>query len=63
MCGIVGVVQFERDAQLETDVLRQMCAATMHRGPDDEGIYTQGRVGLESAPPQHHRPRDWAPPN
>lgn len=46
MCGIVGVVQFERDARLDTDVLRQMCAAMVHRGPDDEGIYSQGRVGL-----------------
>jgi len=46
MCGIAGVVQFERHAQIDTDVLRQMCAAMVHRGPDDEGIYSQGRVGL-----------------
>jgi asparagine synthase (glutamine-hydrolysing) len=46
MCGIAGVVQFARDAQVDADVLRQMCAAMVHRGPDDEGIYSQGRVGL-----------------
>ena len=46
MCGIVGVVQFERDAQIDTDALRQMCAAMVHRGPDDEGVYSGGRVGL-----------------
>jgi len=46
MCGIAGVVQFKRDAQIDIDALRQMCAAMVHRGPDDKGIYTEGRVGL-----------------
>jgi asparagine synthase (glutamine-hydrolysing) len=46
MCGIAGVVEFARDAQIDADVLRRMCAAMVHRGPDDEGIYSQGRVGL-----------------
>jgi asparagine synthase (glutamine-hydrolysing) len=46
MCGIAGVVQFARDAQIDAEVLRRMCAAMVHRGPDDEGIYSQGRVGL-----------------
>jgi asparagine synthase (glutamine-hydrolysing) len=46
MCGIAGVVQFARDAQIDADVLRRMCAAMVHRGPDDEGIYSDGRVGL-----------------
>jgi asparagine synthase (glutamine-hydrolysing) len=46
MCGIAGVVQFARDARVDADVLRRMCAAMVHRGPDDEGIYSEGRVGL-----------------
>ena len=46
MCGIAGVVRFARDAQIDSAVLRRMCAAMVHRGPDDEGIYSQGRVGL-----------------
>jgi asparagine synthase (glutamine-hydrolysing) len=46
MCGIAGVVRFGGDAQVDTPVLRRMCAAMAHRGPDDEGIYSQGRVGL-----------------
>ncbi len=46
MCGIAGVVQFAEDAQIDPAVLRRMCAAMVHRGPDDQGIYSHGRVGL-----------------
>jgi asparagine synthase (glutamine-hydrolysing) len=46
MCGITGVMQFAGDKRVEPGVLRQMCAAMVHRGPDDEGVYTSGRVGL-----------------
>jgi asparagine synthase (glutamine-hydrolysing) len=46
MCGITGVVNFEKDAQVDPALLRRMCNAMVHRGPDDEGIYTQGCVGL-----------------
>jgi asparagine synthase (glutamine-hydrolysing) len=46
MCGIAGVVEFNRDARVEESTLRRMCAAMVHRGPDDDGVYTQGRVGL-----------------
>jgi asparagine synthase (glutamine-hydrolysing) len=46
MCGIAGVVRFARDAQVEVAALGRMCAAMVHRGPDDEGVYCQGRVGL-----------------
>jgi asparagine synthase (glutamine-hydrolysing) len=45
MCGITGIMQFD-NARVEPDVLRQMCAAMVHRGPDDEGIYTAGPVGI-----------------
>jgi asparagine synthase (glutamine-hydrolysing) len=46
MCGIAGVVKFAKDAEVDGKVLRQMCAAMVHRGPDDEGVYVRGRVGL-----------------
>ncbi len=45
MCGITGVMQFE-GARVEPESLRRMCAAMVHRGPDDEGIYTDGFVGI-----------------
>src|SRR5277367_4151637 len=46
MCGIAGVVRFAKNAQIDADALRRMCAAMVHRGPDDEGIYSHGPVGL-----------------
>ena len=46
MCGIAGVIRFGEGANIAPEVLRRMCAAMVHRGPDDEGIFTQGRVGL-----------------
>jgi asparagine synthase (glutamine-hydrolysing) len=46
MCGIAGVVEFNRRAEVDPQVLRRMCAAMAHRGPDDEGIHTEGRVGI-----------------
>ncbi len=46
MCGITGVVKFEKGTQVLPALLQRMCAAMVHRGPDDEGIYAQGCVGL-----------------
>lgn len=49
MCGIAGVVGKPGDAidaaDLQADVHR-MCQTIVHRGPDDEGIYARGPVGL-----------------
>jgi len=46
MCGIAGELKFEKGAQVDSELLRRMCSAMAHRGPDDEGIYTRGCVGL-----------------
>src|SRR6202167_4613585 len=45
MCGITGVMQFG-GGRGEPETLRRMCGAMIHRGPDDEGIYTDGSVGI-----------------
>ena len=45
MCGITGVMQFG-GGRVEPETLRRMCGAMIHRGPDDEGIYTDGSVGI-----------------
>ncbi len=46
MCGIAGIMQFRRDAGVNRDTLRQMCSVMAHRGPDDDGFYVHGNVGL-----------------
>jgi asparagine synthase (glutamine-hydrolysing) len=46
MCGITGVMQFRRDARVEPGVVRRMCDVMAHRGPDDDGVYTSGPIGL-----------------
>jgi asparagine synthase (glutamine-hydrolysing) len=45
MCGIAGVLEFGVNEPVE-GALRAMCRAMVHRGPDDEGIYTEPGVGL-----------------
>jgi asparagine synthase (glutamine-hydrolysing) len=46
MCGISGVLEFGRDARANAASLREMCRVITHRGPDDEGFYTDGAVGI-----------------
>lgn len=45
MCGIVGILNLDRTA-VEPALLTEMADAIRHRGPDDEGLYTDGRVGF-----------------
>src|SRR5207247_2832872 len=46
MCGIAGIVYRQRERPVSESLLRRMCSAVAHRGPDDEGLYLQGAVGL-----------------
>ncbi len=46
MCGIAGVVYQDRERPVPEDLVRGMCTALRHRGPDDEGLYVRGAVGL-----------------
>lgn len=45
MCGIAGIVRNDRN-DVDQGLVRQMCDAIRHRGPDDDGFYFQGPVGL-----------------
>lgn len=45
MCGIAGVVS-RSEQPVERAVLERMVNAVGHRGPDGEGFYVAGRVGL-----------------
>src|SRR6266581_707738 len=46
MCGIAGIVYRDREHPVAESLVRQMCSALQHRGPDDEGRYVCGAVGL-----------------
>jgi asparagine synthase (glutamine-hydrolysing) len=46
MCGIAGIVRGDYRIRVDPTQVRKMCAAIVYRGPDDEGIYTNGPVGL-----------------
>src|SRR5437764_8274412 len=51
MCGIAGFVT-SRGAQAECELearLWAMSATLRHRGPDDEGVWTDGQAGLAHA--------------
>ena len=45
MCGIVGIVRNDK-SDVDQTLLARMCAAIKHRGPDDDGFYFNGAVGL-----------------
>jgi asparagine synthase (glutamine-hydrolysing) len=45
VCGIAGMVG-RRDEVVDAADVHAMCQTIVHRGPDDEGIYTRGPVGL-----------------
>ena len=46
MCGICGKLYFDREREVEHDLLGCMLAAIHHRGPDDGGFYLSGQIGL-----------------
>lgn len=45
MCGIAGIVRTDTKA-IDDGLLSRMCDAIKHRGPDDDGFYINGSVGL-----------------
>jgi asparagine synthase (glutamine-hydrolysing) len=46
MCGICGKVNFDHDSHVSPLLVRGMADTIAHRGPDDEGYYVSGAVGL-----------------
>jgi asparagine synthase (glutamine-hydrolysing) len=45
MCGIVGAVHAEM-GHIDQPLVRRMCALIRRRGPDDDGFFFDGQVGL-----------------
>jgi asparagine synthase (glutamine-hydrolysing) len=46
MCGICGQFNFERQAPVSLREIQKMARSIVHRGPDDEGYYVNGPLGL-----------------
>lgn len=46
MCGIAGIFHFDPQHPVDEAMLRTMNAAIAHRGPDEDGFYLNGPVGL-----------------
>ena len=46
MCGICGQFNFGRNEPVEAATIRRMSGTIVHRGPDDEGYFISGPVGL-----------------
>ncbi|GIK39894.1 MAG: asparagine synthetase B [Chloroflexota bacterium] len=48
MCGICGIVNLKTSQPVNQSVLQKMTRAMKHRGPDEQGFYQCGPVGLGS---------------
>jgi len=46
MCGIAGIVKFSMNNRIEKKRLIRMRDVQRHRGPDGEGLWAEGPVGL-----------------
>jgi asparagine synthase (glutamine-hydrolysing) len=46
MCGICGAFFPDSTRQVQREALAQMAQSIAHRGPDDEGFFIDGNVGL-----------------
>lgn len=46
MCGIVGVYYFNESGRAHEADIRLMTDAMIHRGPNDEGFFVDGQIGL-----------------
>jgi len=45
MCGICGIIRFD-GKQPDSAILQRMNDRMLHRGPDDEGVFVDGSVGI-----------------
>ncbi len=46
MCGIAGQLNFDRRKPVQRETIVRMTRSIAHRGPDDEGFFIAGPVGL-----------------
>lgn len=46
MCGIAGMLYFDPSRPVDRETLRAITDEIRHRGPDDQGLFVEGNVGL-----------------
>ncbi len=46
MCGIAGVFNFDSREPVDASLLEALNAAIFHRGPDEDGFYVEGPLGM-----------------
>src|SRR5580704_10510819 len=46
MCAICGIVNFDQTDLVDRSVIDRMTEALAHRGPDDDGFFVEGQVGI-----------------
>ena len=46
MCGICGIFNFENQQEISPELVHRMNETILHRGPDDEGIFTGPGIGF-----------------
>jgi asparagine synthase (glutamine-hydrolysing) len=46
MCGIAGIYNFKNRTAVDNELLQRMTDVIQHRGPDADGIYANGPIGL-----------------
>jgi asparagine synthase (glutamine-hydrolysing) len=46
MCGVCGQFNFARNEAVEPETIRRMTDSMVHRGPDDDGYFVSGPLGL-----------------
>jgi len=46
MCGICGIATPPDGKPVPPSLVKDMCSTIVHRGPDDQGVYTSQSVGL-----------------
>jgi asparagine synthase (glutamine-hydrolysing) len=46
MCGICGKLFLDQERVVERELIKSMTDTIYHRGPDDDGFYINGQIGL-----------------
>lgn len=46
MCGITGIFHPDPTCSIDSDLLKRMNASIFHRGPDSDGFFIQGNLGM-----------------